>query len=556
MIKALVSLVSRLGGNSQGDIAARPLLAGYRRSPSRLLAGLFILALLVACVAYGVGFGLMAPVRMMPFVAPVAVLGGLVLWCLPPGNYAPTRVLEPLFIGFFAALILWPNYLALAVANLPWMTFLRITGTPLAIALLACISISASFRRQLMTLLRSDALIFRLMLGLVGLWTFSILLSGDPGQSLNRYILAMVNLIGIFFVSCYLFNRRGFAEMWVQMLLLMLAINCVIAIWEFRIQALPWAAHIPSFLKIEDPIVQKILSTGLNRLEIYRVKGTATTPLGLGELLGLAMPFAMHFALGRYNLWSRAAASVFLPVAAWVILLTDSRLGFVAGCASVLFYTLIWATLRWRQNKGSLFAPAVVLSYPAIFVTFMAATFLVGRLRNEFWGTGEQQYSTQSRLDQWAVAIPKIIANPIGNGIGEGATTLGWTNLAGTLTVDSYWLTILLEIGVLGFIVFYTLMLRAAFTAAKIAVTESGDREIDLLLPISVSLLNFVIVKMVFSQDANHPLIFMMLGAVIALTHRARLRSAARPDLGAEIAREGQRRLALRRRQSSLKPLR
>jgi hypothetical protein len=556
MIKALVSLVSRLGGNSQGDIAARPLLAGYRRSPSRLLAGLFILALLVACVAYGVGFGLMAPARMMPFIGPVAFLGALLLWCLPQGEYAPTRLLEPLFIGFFAALILWPNYLALALANLPWMTFLRITGMPLAVVLLACISISARFRTQLMAMLRSDILIFRLLVGLAGLWTFSILLSADQGQSLNRHIGAMVNLIGVFFVSCYLFNRRGFAELWVRMLIFMMAIICAVGLWEFRLQALPWAGHIPSFLKIEDPIVQKILSGGLTRTEIYRIKATSTTPLGLGELLGLAMPFAIHLALARFGFWTRIAAFIFLPLAAWVILLTDSRLGFVTGCASVLFYLLVWGVLRWRQNKGSLFAPALVLSYPVIFVSFMAATFLVGRLRNEFWGTGEQQYSTQSRLDQWAVGIPKIIANPFGYGIGEAGTTLGWTNLAGVLTIDSYWLTVLLEIGVVGFFVFYALILRGAFTAAKVAVTHAGDREIDLLLPTSVALLNFVIGKMVLSQDANHPLIFMMLGAVIALAHRAQLRASSRPNAASDSAGKGRRDPSKHRRQSSPKLLR
>lgn len=536
MIKALVKSVSRLAGLNSREIAAQPLLAGYQAASPRYLRLLLFVVLFVACAALGIGFGFMAPVRMMPFATPIALLGGLVLWCLPPGNYAPTRVLEPLFIGFFAALILWPNYLALAVANLPWMTFLRITGTPLIVAFLACISISPSFRAHLRTILSVDRVIIRLMMALVGLWTFSILISADPGESVNRYIVAIVNLIGIFFVSCYLFYRRGFAEMWVQMLLVMLAIICVMAVWEFRIQSLPWAGHIPSFLKIEDPIVQKILSSGMTRTEIYRVKGTATTPLGLGELLGLAMPFAMHFVLGRYNLATRLAAAVFIPVAAWVILLTDSRLGFVAGCASVLFYMLIWAMLRWRQDKNSLFAPAIVLSYPAVFAAFMAATFLVGRLRNEFWGTGEQQYSTQSRLDQWAVGIPKVFENPLGYGIGQGAATLGWTNLAGTLTIDSYWLTILLEIGVIGFIVFYGIILRSAFTSARVAVTESGDREIDLLLPMSVALLNFVIVKMVFSQDANHPLIFMILGAVVALTHRARLRAASRTEsLGVEL---------------------
>lgn len=521
MIRRMASALRRWAGRPPAEEAAQPLLAGYHRGPPRWIvaAGFFLLA--AFCLAYGFAFGVMAPARMTPFVLPLVALGGLILWCLPPGEYAPTRAIEPLFLGFFAALILWPNYLAIGLANLPWITMLRLTGTPLVIIFLGCISISATFRATLWSILSAEKVMMRLVVVLAGLWTFSLLLSSDPGISINRYALAMVNLIGIFFVSCYLFSRDGFAELWVRMLLVMLGIICLMGVWESRIQQLPWAGHIPSFLKIDDPIVQRILTPGITRTEIYRVKVTATTPLGLGEVLGLAMPFAMHMLFGRYPFAIRVAAALLIPLVSWVILLTDSRLGFVAACASALFYLLFWALLRWRQQKGSLFAPAIVLSYPAVFVTFMMATFTVGRLRNEFWGTGQQQYSTQSRIDQWEVGIPKIIQNPLGYGIGQAAETLRWTNLAGVMTIDSYWLSVLLEIGVVGFIVFYGLMLRGAYSAAKTVVLMGNRGEMGLLLPMAVALLNFVIVKLVFSQDANHALTFMILGAVVALKFRA-----------------------------------
>jgi hypothetical protein len=45
--------------------------------------------------------------------------------------------------------------------------------------------------------------------------------------------------------------------------------------------------------------------------------------------------------------------------------------------------------------------------------------------------------------------------------------------------------------------------------------------ELTMLLPLVVALMNFVVIKSVFSQNANHPLVFMMLGAVVALTYRA-----------------------------------
>jgi hypothetical protein len=65
-------------------------------------------------------------------------------------------------------------------------------------------------------------------------------------------------------------------------------------------------------------------------------------------------------------------------------------------------------------------------------------------------------------------------------------------------------------------------MLRGIWTAARTAVESPADYEIRLLLPIAVALINYVIVKSVLSQDANHSVVFMMLGAVVALTYRAR----------------------------------
>ncbi|MEW5684995.1 MAG: O-antigen ligase family protein [Pseudomonadota bacterium] len=543
MIRKLATTLRRWAGRSEAEEAAQPLLAGYHRTPPRWIVYGSLAALAIFCLVYGLLFGVMAPARMMPFLAPMVVLGGLILWCLPPGEYAPTRALEPLFVAFFAALILWPNYLAIAVANLPWITMLRLTGTPMVLIFLACISISASFRRHLWEIVGSEKVMFRLVVGLAALWTFSLAMSSEPGDSINRYALAMVNLIGVFFVSCYLFSREGFADLWVRLLLIITGFLAAVGAWEAKIQKLPWAGHIPSFLKVDDPIVQKILAGGMNRAEVYRVKATATTPLGLSELLGLAMPFALHMLIGKYPLYLRLGAALMIPFTMWVILLTDSRLGFVAACASGLFYLLFWALLRWRQDKRSLLAPALVLSYPAIFVSFMIATFAIGRLRAEFWGTGQQQYSTQGRIDQWYMGMPKVLKNPLGYGIGQGGKALGFKNLAGVGSIDSYWLSVLLEIGVVGFLVFYGLMLRGAFTAARTLVATNGKGEMRLLLPMAVALLNFIIVKMVLSQDANHPLIFMILGAVVALNYRAKQQMAQQPVLAVKAVETATRRL-------------
>jgi hypothetical protein len=527
-MKRLIADLSRRFTGGKAAMAARPILAGYRRemAPGWRLVILTVLALVA--LGYGMAFGYMAPARMMPLIAPLALLCGLVIWALPPGDYAPTQVLEPIFMAFFAALILWPNYLAIALPSLPWLTLLRIIGVPLIAVLLVCISVSSVFRGRLWDVLTTDKIMLWLLIGVVLMQTITLPLSRDPGMSLNRWIIAQVNWTAIFVVACVVFMRPGFAEYWVRVLLAMLFLLCAYGVWEARITHVPWAAHIPAFIRVEDENVQGILN-GASRAAsgIYRVQGPQTTSLGFAEILGLAIPFAMHLSLDRYRLPERLYGIIFIPIAIWVIVLTDSRLGVVAALASVLFYLLIWALIRWRQNRASIFGPAIVLTFPLLFCAVVAATFLIGRLRHQVWGDGSQQASTDSRIDQWIMAIPKVGRNPVGHGMGQGADVLGFANQAGNITIDSYYISILLEIGVVGFILYYGLVLRSIWVATRTVVESRADQEIRLLLPIAVSLINYFIVKSVLSQDANHPLIFMMLGAVVALTYRARIQPPA-----------------------------
>jgi hypothetical protein len=509
------------GGDAQ--LATRPLIAGYRRGLPPGLAVAALVTLAVACVVYGFFFSISIPARVMPFTVPIVVLGGLVIWSLPTGGYAPIKALEPLFMAFFAALTLWPNYLAIALPSLPWLTLLRIIGAPLIVVLLVCISASATFRSKLVDVLNADKVMSRLLIAVVVFQTITLPLSPDPGQSINRWVIAQVNWTSIFVVACVVFMRRGFATYWVWCWLVMLTILCVFGLWEARLSQVPWAGHIPSFLKVQDETVQRILA-GASRAAtgIYRVQAVSTTSLGMAEILGLSIPFAMHLTFERNPLLLRILTGLYIPFAVYLILLTDSRLGVVAALASVMFYLLIWALLRWRQIKKSMFGPAIVLAYPLIFAAFVASTFFIGRLRAQVWGDGSQQASTESRIDQWIMAFPKIVRNPIGYGMGEGANVLGFANGAGIITIDSYYISILLEIGVLGFVAYYGLMLRGIWTAARTVIESPADQEIRLLLPIAVSLINYVIVKSVLSQDANHSVVFMMLGAIIALTYRAR----------------------------------
>ena len=137
--------------------------------------------------------------------------------------------------------------------------------------------------------------------------------------------------------------------------------------------------------------------------------------------------------------------------------------------------------------------------------------------------------STEARGTQWEMGIPKILKAPWGHGAGTGGDTLGFLSPIGIQTIDTYYLTIGLEYGVIGFVVYYGMLVASTYYAAKYAV-QSPKGELSYFMPAAIALVNFIVIKSVFSQQDNHPLIFMLMGIVTAMVYRA---TRENPDVAA-----------------------
>ena len=137
------------------------------------------------------------------------------------------------------------------------------------------------------------------------------------------------------------------------------------------------------------------------------------------------------------------------------------------------------------------------------------------------WGGGQHAASNEARADQVQAGLPMVLTHPLGHGPARGGDALGFRNAAGTLTIDNYYLLIALDYGVIGFAMYYGLIVLGIGNAAKFAMTDlPRDREQTFLVPIAISLTSFFIIKSIFSQTENHPLAFMMLGMTAALIYR------------------------------------
>lgn len=507
--------------NPMGEAAA--VLPQYTRSPPRYLGLLLLLILAGACYAYGLGFGYMAPQRIVQFGMPLLVLMALTIWALPDLGGAPTKAIERLFFAFFLSLPLWPNYLAIVLPGLPWITMMRLIGFPLVFLLALSLSISQSFRREISGPLVANPLLWRFLAAFAVIQCLSVGLSNSPQVSLQQLLVVQVNWTAMFFIAAFVFSRPGRIELWAALLIVAAVILTLIGLREFQLQKVVWAGHIPSFLAVQDEAVQRILSgnfrAGTTR---YRIQATYATALGLGEFLAIVTPFILHFVGGAYHFMIRMVSFLVLPMLLVGIYLTDTRLGMVGFLLSCALYVFLWGALRWRQQPRSMVGPAVVLSYPAMFLAFIGAILVVPRLRLMTLGGGQHAASTDARVTQISEGIPLVFTHPLGFGIARGAEGLGYTNPGGVMTIDTYWLLTALDYGILGFILFYGMFVIAVISGFRVIISGTKDRELAMLVPLTISLIVYFIIKSIYAGVENQPTVYMMLGAVAALVYRAR----------------------------------
>jgi len=483
---------------------------------------LVVVLVVLFCLVYGFAFALLAPFLMLPLLVPPVILALIAIWALPEARTAPTRSLVWLTYAFFVGLVMWPNYIAFALPGLPWITMVRITGFPLVLALLVCVSTSADFRARVATAVSSAPLLWKLLVGFVVIQAVSIGFSHAVGQSIDKFVIAQLSWTAIFFIGAYVFMTPGRVERVAALLWVMAILVGLIAVQEYRHTRVLWAGHIPSFLRIPDPAVAIALATHIRGADgLYRAQSTFTTPLGLAEYVALTMPLVLQFAFGAYRPWIKMAALATVPLMLFTVFVSGSRLGTVGCLMSFGLYALAWAVLHWREKRESLIGPAAVLMVPIGLGVFGILTLIIPRLHKMVFGTGAAALSTLARQQQLHLAIPKLLTHPWGYGISMAAYTVGFYVPNGDLTLDSYYITVAIEYGVIGFLVYYGFFALAVFYALKFKLESPRDvRDYDFLIPLAIAIANFFVIKSVFSQQDNHPVPFMYVGMIVALGAR------------------------------------
>lgn len=501
-----------------------PVMPGYRQPKNPRWIKFRNVTAISALVLVGLFYGLFSaifPVFLYMYLAlPILIVAALVIWALPDTGRFPERTIETLFWLFLCAQLVWPNYLAISLPGLPWITVNRLVTAPLAIVFLVSLSVSKRLRTRIADVLRASPIVSRCFLGFMALQILTLPLSSTLAASLNQFIDFQVQCNLVFFVALWLFTKDGRAQKFFTLYPCLIILLMVIAVFEWRAGGVLWADSIPSFLKIGDESVERTLSGSARAATgIYRVQSVFTTSLDFAEVLAWSTPFFLYWALFAQRMFTRLTCVAVFPALFWIIRSTDSRLGVVGFFMTFIVFVGIYGIRRWLRDPRGIMGPAITLGYPFAASLFFVATLVSARLGAMIYGNGAQAASNEGRAAQWALLWPKLGQWPFGYGTGRGAETIGMYNQVGILTIDSYYIVLLVEYGVIGFLMWCVMLFGTAAQSAKFSYREDGP-EARMLIALAAYTIVYFVIKAVLASDHSNGIGYMVLGMTLATIWR------------------------------------
>lgn len=452
---------------------------------------------------------LMAIVVLAPF-------GLAVLLAVPAQNRSHTRAIT---FGLLAFMVfvwsLWPQYGGIDVPGMPVLSLPKVLFYAILVMTIWQLATSMVLRRELSSIVGNNKPVFVTL----GVLLVCFLASTPLAYNMNITTYELVQRILFWFlpviIACVVINSRARIEMVISALVASVTLLSVLANIEAVQQENPYVRYWPAFLTISSEWTM-IAQESRFRAGEYRVQGPFSHPLAMAEFVALCVPFVLYRLITARNFLMQVIYFGIVVTCVMAVLAADSRSAQVAFLFEIaLFIGLVLVRFqrfnpfsRYRVLVALFIAGGLAMGGPAI----LAATAKIAK-----GDTASTAASSQHRIDQWKQAIPRIAASPVvGYGAGNALQVLGYRTFK-NLTVDCYYINIVLDTGIPGLIAMVTLFGLLMYQLFLRSYSRDGP-EGHLLLALACAIMGFAIVKLVLSIDANFPIFFMVCGtALVAL---------------------------------------
>jgi hypothetical protein len=521
-------------------VAGSLVLKPYERR--REVTGFGKFMLFAGIIFVAAFYGLMCAVLPMSLLAipavPLLIIIALILWLLPDIGKVRVDSAETLILWFLGLNIVWPNYVAFDLPGLPWITPTRIVVFSLLAVIVFGLATSSEFRRRINEVTGSEKSIRTLFWAFWLMTTISLAFSAQLSFSINKYANNQIFWTMMFPVAAYFAVRKGFVDKVATIVVFSLFVVMMLGLYEYKIQKVFWIDQLPFFLRVDPEFLERVAkSQSRAGTDVYRVRGTMATSLYFAEFLAMVFPLALHFMLRSRGFIRTALLAAGVAGTIVVMYLTNARSAMVGLLLTLLIYPLFAAWRRRSLSPRSIGATSTLAMYPFGVIVVALLVVFWRRAHVMVLGGGQHQASSDARNAQWVMGMPKIFKLPLGHGAGTSGEILGYMNGAGELTVDTYYLSVMLDFGLLALPVFVLMFGLPIWFGFK-SHTKATTQEATLVAPLAIGLFNFVVIKSVLSSEANMPLAFIMLGCILGLLWRQKQEEAgiAVPGAGAAPA--------------------
>ena len=305
-------------------------------------------------------------------------------------------------------------------------------------------------------------------------------------------------------------GRRRMMDRLITCLIVATTIVALIALFEFATRT-----HIAGVLAplIGDASWLQLAVEEKVRDGVFRAQSVHTHPLALGEHLAMILPFVMYKAYRDGPFGKRV-----VYIGAFVLMLgalaVASSRGAIIGGGLALGITFLLLLTIWIRRPRNLFLRPLA---GFIMAAMVAATPVVGaaawRLTTGAEGTAAAR-SSQSRITQIEQAIPKIMARPLnGYGNGRAARVLGF--YGSTLSIDNYYLTLALDLGLPGPILILSIFGLLAWVSWRWGMRLGEDPYAPLYMAMAGMAISFAVTRIILSMTANIEMFFLLVAILI-----------------------------------------
>jgi O-antigen ligase len=261
-----------------------------------------------------------------------------------------------------------------------------------------------------------------------------------------------------------------------------------------------------------DPVLFDSLSTPKFREGVQRAQSTFSHPIVFGQFMAAVIPMGLHLILMRRG--RNPVLGILLLLFCTVsIYLCNSRSPLFVALASASFY--VAARYLYQsgasRNLGLAILAVTAAAVGGLFFVEDVVRLLAGR-------TSVEAGSSEARGAMIAYGLNAILDRPlVGYGEGRSVYVAGLVGQGDQLTIDNYFLSIAIDFGIPGFVIFSVFSLSVVMGWRNVG----GDIrriEQDMLVAVLAAAFGIMIGQSVISIDENMTYFYLSTGYLIAAT--------------------------------------